>query len=257
MPRAACAPTSLRLLADGYVEAADGSVECPLHQALFDIRTGRALCAPATENLQVYPVRDRGFRYSDRSRRRRKFGRHSARRSSRKPRSRKRRRLEMAHAEARTSAVAQTADRLWAATMSGPATISRVIPDWVYTDQAIYEREIERIFHGRTWNYVALEAEVPNPGDFIRSNVGPTPVVVARAADGSINVFENRCAHRASEFCRELCGIGQGIRLPLSSMDLRSERQPDRHSVPPRRRRQGRHAGGFRHGRSTACASSP
>ncbi len=52
----------------------------------------------------------------------------------------------------------------------------------------IYEREVERIFHGRTWNYVALEAEMPNAGDFIRSNVGPTPVVVARAEDGSINV---------------------------------------------------------------------
>jgi anthranilate 1,2-dioxygenase large subunit len=81
-----------------------------------------------------------------------------------------------------------------------------VIPDWVYTDQTIYQREIERIFHGPTWNYVALEAEVAIPGDFIRSNVGPTPVVVARAADGSLNVFENRCVHRASEFCRELSG---------------------------------------------------
>src|SRR5207344_2686942 len=78
------------------------------------------------------------------------------------------------------------------------------IPDWVYTDQDIYNREVERIFHGRTWNYVALEAEVPNAGDFIRSNVGPTPVVVARAEDGSINVFENRCQHRAAEYCRKL-----------------------------------------------------
>jgi apoptosis-inducing factor 3 len=80
------------------------------------------------------------------------------------------------------------------------------IPDWVYTDEAIYQREVEKIFHGRTWNYVALECEVPNPGDYIRSNVGPTPVVVARAVDGSISVFENRCAHRAAEFCRELSG---------------------------------------------------
>jgi anthranilate 1,2-dioxygenase large subunit len=80
------------------------------------------------------------------------------------------------------------------------------IPDWVYTDQTIYEREVERIFHGRTWNYVALECEVPNAGDFIRSNVGPTPVVVARAEDDSINVFENRCSHRAAEFCRDLSG---------------------------------------------------
>jgi phenylpropionate dioxygenase-like ring-hydroxylating dioxygenase large terminal subunit len=80
------------------------------------------------------------------------------------------------------------------------------IPDWVYTDHWVYQREVERIFHGRTWNYVALEAEIPRPGDFIRSNVGPTPVVVARNNDGGIAVFENRCAHRAAEFCRELAG---------------------------------------------------
>src|SRR5690349_6472531 len=79
-------------------------------------------------------------------------------------------------------------------------------PDWVYTDDNIYQREIERIFHGPTWNYVALEAEIPNPGDFIRSNVGPTTVVVARCQNGSISVVENRCAHRAAEFCRELSG---------------------------------------------------
>jgi anthranilate 1,2-dioxygenase large subunit len=80
------------------------------------------------------------------------------------------------------------------------------IPDWVYTDPWVYQREVERIFHGRTWNYVALEAEIPNAGDFIRSNVGPTPVVVSRDADGGIAVFENRCVHRAAEFCRELTG---------------------------------------------------
>jgi phenylpropionate dioxygenase-like ring-hydroxylating dioxygenase large terminal subunit len=80
------------------------------------------------------------------------------------------------------------------------------IPDWVYTDETVYRREIERIFHGPTWNYVALEAEIPNAGDFIRSNVGPTPVVVARAKDDSISVVENRCVHRAAEFCRELSG---------------------------------------------------
>ena len=89
-----------------------------------------------------------------------------------------------------------------------------VIPDWVYTDQAIYEREVERIFHGHTWNYVALEAEIPNAGDFIRSNVGPTPIVVTRTADGSIHAFENRCAHRASEFCRELSGSANEFICP-------------------------------------------
>lgn len=89
-----------------------------------------------------------------------------------------------------------------------------VIPDWVYTDPDIYTREVERIFHGRTWNYVALEVEVAKPGDFIRSHVGPTPVVVVRADDGSINVFENRCMHRAAEFCRELSGTTKEFICP-------------------------------------------
>ncbi len=80
------------------------------------------------------------------------------------------------------------------------------IPDWVYTDNWIYEREVERIFKGRTWNYVALESEVPAPGDYIRSHVGPVPVVVSRGEDGAIHVFENRCSHRAAEFCRDLRG---------------------------------------------------
>ena len=46
------------LLADGWVE--DGAIECPLHQARFDIRTGKALCEPATEDLRTYPVKIEG-----------------------------------------------------------------------------------------------------------------------------------------------------------------------------------------------------
>jgi len=42
-------------LSDGYVE--DGCVECPLHQGLFDIRTGAPKCAPVTEAVRAYPIR--------------------------------------------------------------------------------------------------------------------------------------------------------------------------------------------------------
>jgi len=80
------------------------------------------------------------------------------------------------------------------------------IPDWVYVSQEVYDREMELIFRGDTWNFVALEAEIPNAGDYKRSYVGPVPVVVSRAEDGTIHVFENRCAHRAAEFCRESHG---------------------------------------------------
>lgn len=43
------------LLSEGYFE--DGCIECPLHQGTFDIRTGRAQCAPLTEDLKVFPVK--------------------------------------------------------------------------------------------------------------------------------------------------------------------------------------------------------
>jgi 3-phenylpropionate/trans-cinnamate dioxygenase ferredoxin subunit len=46
------------LMSEGYLE--DGCIECPLHQARFDIRTGAALCAPATEPLRTYPVKREG-----------------------------------------------------------------------------------------------------------------------------------------------------------------------------------------------------
>jgi naphthalene 1,2-dioxygenase ferredoxin component len=42
-------------LADGYF---DGDViECPLHQGLFNVRTGEALCSPALRPIRTYAVR--------------------------------------------------------------------------------------------------------------------------------------------------------------------------------------------------------
>jgi phenylpropionate dioxygenase-like ring-hydroxylating dioxygenase large terminal subunit len=88
------------------------------------------------------------------------------------------------------------------------------VPDWVYTSQDIYDREVERIFHGPNWNFVALEAEVPRPGDFKRSFVGPTPVIVARDRDFSLHVVENRCAHRGAELCRTYRGSAKELVCP-------------------------------------------
>lgn len=42
-------------LSDGWLDGE--TIECPLHAARFDIRTGRVLDPPATEDLKTYPVR--------------------------------------------------------------------------------------------------------------------------------------------------------------------------------------------------------
>lgn len=88
------------------------------------------------------------------------------------------------------------------------------IPDWIYKDQDVYERELEKIFLGRHWNYVGMECEVPEPGNYMRSYVGPFPVVVTRDMEGILHVFENRCAHRGVEFCREYRGTANSFICP-------------------------------------------
>ncbi len=42
-------------LCDGFLEGHE--IECPLHQGKFDIRNGKAMCAPLTEDIQIYPVK--------------------------------------------------------------------------------------------------------------------------------------------------------------------------------------------------------
>ena len=87
------------------------------------------------------------------------------------------------------------------------------IPYWAYSDPEIYQREQERIFEPG-WNYVALAAELPNSGDFVRSFVGERPVVVTRDAKGAVRVFENRCAHRGVQFCRSNSGNTRKFTCP-------------------------------------------
>ena len=47
-------------LCDGFLEGHE--IECPLHQGRFDVRTGKAMCAPLTEDLRSYPVKIEGGR---------------------------------------------------------------------------------------------------------------------------------------------------------------------------------------------------
>ena len=46
------------LLSEGWLE--NGCIECPLHAAQFDCRSGKALSAPADEDLRVYEIKAEG-----------------------------------------------------------------------------------------------------------------------------------------------------------------------------------------------------
>lgn len=45
-------------LSDGFLEG--NQIECPLHQGRFDVCHGKALCAPLTTDLRIYPLKVEG-----------------------------------------------------------------------------------------------------------------------------------------------------------------------------------------------------
>src|SRR5246127_3472253 len=85
------------------------------------------------------------------------------------------------------------------------------VPYWVYSDRDVYEEEQARIFRGPTWNFLCLEAELPNPNTYRRSTLGAMPVVVTRDREGTLHAFENRCAHRGSLLVLNECGEARDI----------------------------------------------
>jgi salicylate 5-hydroxylase large subunit len=95
-----------------------------------------------------------------------------------------------------------------------PANQTSRVPFWLYSDPVVYRQEQERIFGGKAWSYVALEAEIPNSGDFKRSDIGDKPVVVVRGSDGAVNVVVNRCAHRGVAFCQLTYGNAKEFVCP-------------------------------------------
>src|SRR5207245_7417823 len=81
----------------------------------------------------------------------------------------------------------------------------------VYYDPAIYQEELEKIWH-REWVYVAHESEVPQPGDYVTRQIGLQPVIVSRDEDGHIHLLLNRCVHRGNTVCQSDCGNAHAFR---------------------------------------------
>ncbi len=109
--------------------------------------------------------------------------------------------------------------RYWA-----EGTFTRV-PFDVYQNPDIYQVEQKRLYHGPTWNYLCLDAELPEPGDYRTTFVGETPVIVVRDRDGQIYGFENRCVHRGALIALERSGRADNFQCVYHawSYNLRGE----------------------------------
>ena len=98
-------------------------------------------------------------------------------------------------------AVTARQPRMWP---DGPTRV----PFWAYQDAGILDLEQTRLFEGPVWNFLCLDIEIPEPGDWRATYVGGMPVVVVRTEDGTIAAFENRCVRRGALICLDESGQG-------------------------------------------------
>jgi anthranilate 1,2-dioxygenase large subunit len=75
------------------------------------------------------------------------------------------------------------------------------VPYRVFSDPEVYQAEHDRLFLGKTWQFLVLEDELPNSGDYKTTFLGETPIIVTRGEDGQIHAMLNRCAHRGNLVC--------------------------------------------------------
>ena len=89
----------------------------------------------------------------------------------------------------------------------------------VYADPDVFELEMERIF-GRAWLFVGHTSQVPKPGDYITTELGRQPVIMARHSDGNVHVLLNRCTPSRCQGGQRAQGPCRAAGLLLSRLEL-------------------------------------
>lgn len=79
------------------------------------------------------------------------------------------------------------------------------LPQGFYTDEAVYRRDLERIFLA-DWLYVCHASELPESGDFRLFEVAGESFIVVRGEDGELRALANVCRHRGSRVCEAASG---------------------------------------------------
>ncbi|WP_033067973.1 aromatic ring-hydroxylating oxygenase subunit alpha [Thalassospira australica] len=71
-----------------------------------------------------------------------------------------------------------------------------------YQAQDILDLDLDVIF-GQNWIFVAVEPELPEPGDCVTVEIGSASVLILRGDDMNIRAFHNVCRHRGAKLIDE------------------------------------------------------
>jgi TetR/AcrR family transcriptional regulator, transcriptional repressor of bet genes len=69
------------------------------------------------------------------------------------------------------------------------------VPAWAYSDNSLLTLERDRLFRP-SWQLIGHEADVPNVGDYLTTDLAGERVLVLRSSDSTIAAFRNSCRKR-------------------------------------------------------------
>ncbi|MFN2492527.1 MAG: aromatic ring-hydroxylating dioxygenase subunit alpha [Pyrinomonadaceae bacterium] len=87
------------------------------------------------------------------------------------------------------------------------------IPASWYTDQRIYELELQTVF-ANSWQMVGRLDQLNEPGQYLTAEIAQEPVIVVRGADKILRGFFNVCRHHAAAVMTEPAGQAKQLRCP-------------------------------------------
>lgn len=74
---------------------------------------------------------------------------------------------------------------------------ARAMPGVFYTSAAMIELEKAQVFRAG-WICIGHTGEVPNPGDYVTTELVDEPILVVRTLTGTVKVLSNVCRHRGN-----------------------------------------------------------
>jgi len=82
-----------------------------------------------------------------------------------------------------------------------------------YLSPEIFDLDMKEIF-GKHWIQVAIEPDIPEPGDYVTVDIGNNSIVIVRDDDMSVRAHHNVCRHRGSRLCSEHKGTVGNLVCP-------------------------------------------
>ena len=80
-----------------------------------------------------------------------------------------------------------------------------LVPKERYTSQEFMQQEWDHIW-SKVWLLGCREDQIPEPGDYIATDIGKESVLLVRQKDGGIKAFHNVCMHRGNKLADEGAG---------------------------------------------------